>query len=135
MVPGRLSVLWKFLSPRRFNDPEYLRTIAGHMYGGAARTQPDWMDEVAPLLKSATRLGYLYQQLALLGWVSMMWLPLLPQRTLILAGRDDPIVPMINAQMMRLLIQRSQLHVFNDGHLFMISNAEAASRVVDEFLR
>jgi len=135
MIPGRLSVLWKFLSPRRFSEPGYMRTIAGHIYGGAARKEPSWMDEVAPLLRGATRLGYFYQQLALLGWVSMIWLPLLPQETLIMAGHDDPIVPLINAEMMKFLIPRSRLHVFDDGHLFMLSQAEAASQVVDEFLR
>jgi pimeloyl-ACP methyl ester carboxylesterase len=65
----------------------------------------------------------------------MAWLPLLPQHTLILAGRDDPIAPHINARMLRLMIRRSRLHTFDDGHLFLISEAEGAGRVVDAFLR
>jgi poly(3-hydroxyoctanoate) depolymerase len=135
MIPARPSVLWKFLTPRRLNDPEYRHEVAGDIYGGAARTEPELMRRIAPLYGSASRRGYLYQQLALLGWVSMAWLPLLPQHTLILAGHDDPIAPHINARMLRLMIRRSRLHTFDDGHLFLVSQAEGAGRVVDAFLR
>src|SRR6516162_2566694 len=41
MVPGKLSVLLKMATPRRYKDPEYLRQIAGDLYGGALRTSPD----------------------------------------------------------------------------------------------
>jgi poly(3-hydroxyoctanoate) depolymerase len=132
MVPGRPSVLWEFLTPKRLNDPEHLRVIGGHIYGGAARTQPELASKVTA--RRASKRGYLYQQLALLGWFSACWLPLLKQRTLIMAGRDDPIVPLVNAQLLRLLIRRSRLHIYEDGHLFLISNAQAASLIVNSFL-
>jgi poly(3-hydroxyoctanoate) depolymerase len=135
MVPGRLSVLREFLTPRRMNDPDHLRAVGGHIYGGAVRIQPELSHGVTPAYGRVNKKGYLYQQLALLGWVSAFWLPLLTQKTLIMAGRDDPIVPLANARLLRLLIKRSRLEIYDDGHLFMISNAEAVSQTVESFLR
>jgi poly(3-hydroxyalkanoate) depolymerase len=130
MVPPKLSVLAKFLTPRRFNDPVFRRAIAGEIYGGKARAQPGVIRE----FRKTSRRGYLMQQFAILGWTSLPWLPLLRQPTLIMAGDDDPVIPLVNAQWMARLIRNSRLHVFNDGHLFLISDALEAGRVVREFL-
>jgi poly(3-hydroxyoctanoate) depolymerase len=81
-----------------------------------------------------SRRGYLYQQLALLGWTSVPWLPLLRQKTLVLAGDDDPVVPVVNARILASLIRRAKLQIFNDGHLFLISSADEAAKAVREFL-
>jgi pimeloyl-ACP methyl ester carboxylesterase len=35
MVPGKLAVLLKMASPRRYKDAEYMSRIAGDIYGGA----------------------------------------------------------------------------------------------------
>src|SRR5204863_682624 len=40
MVPGRVTALLKMATPRRYRDPEYMRRIAGSIYGGAFRTSP-----------------------------------------------------------------------------------------------
>lgn len=40
MVPGRLSALTAFMSPRRYNDPEYRQKIFGTIYGGKAAKDP-----------------------------------------------------------------------------------------------
>ena len=130
MKPGKLSVLAKFMTPRRFNDAAYRSQIAGEIYGGKARDGSVSVQE----FRKTSRLGYLFQQVALLGWTSVPWLPLLPQPTLIMAGDDDPIIPLINAQLLAKLIRNSRLHVFHDGHLFLISNAEEAGRIVRDFL-
>ena len=41
MVPGRLSVLMKLATPRRYVDPGYMRSIAAEIYGGAFRDNPE----------------------------------------------------------------------------------------------
>lgn len=130
MVPPRLSVLSKFMTPRRFNDAGYRKQIAGEIYGGKARTEQLLVEE----FRTTSRRGYLYQQLALLGWTSMPWLPLLAQPTLVLAGDDDPVVPLANARVLSMLIRDSRLRVLSDGHLFLISSADEAARAVREFL-
>jgi poly(3-hydroxyalkanoate) depolymerase len=134
MVPGRLAVLRHFITPRRHNDPEHRLRIAGEIYGGHARTDASLIQSLHEYIKPANRYAYLLQQLALAGWTSLPWLPLLRQPTLIMAGSDDPIIPLINGKLMNMLIPRSRLHVFDDGHLFMLSQPEATARVLGEFL-
>ena len=130
MAPPRLSVLTKFMTARRFNDANYRKEIAGEIYGGKARSRNPPVEE----FRKTSRRGYLYQQLALMGWTSMPWLPLLRQKTLVLAGDDDPVIPLVNARIMATLIRDCQLHVFHDGHLFLISCAEESATVVRAFL-
>ena len=64
----------------------------------------------------------------------MPFLPLLRQRTLILAGDDDPIIPLANARLMHALIRGSRLHVYCDGHLGLVTQAAELAPVVDGFL-
>ena len=131
MIPPSPSVLAKFLSPRRFNDPEYRRRIAGEIYGGRARDNVDVLQWFRP----TSRRGYLYQQLALVGWSSLPWLPLVRQPTLVLAGDDDPVIPLANARLIAAAIPNSRLRVIPDGHLFLVSSAAESGQCVGEFLR
>jgi poly(3-hydroxyoctanoate) depolymerase len=130
MVPPKWSVLSKFVTPRRYNDPQFRRAIAGHIYGGRARTNPEVIDEFRP----TSRRGYALQQLAIAGWSSLPWLTLLRQPTLIVAGDDDPVIPLPNALLMARLIPDATVHVIDDGHLFMISSTARTAEVVSEFL-
>lgn len=61
-------------------------------------------------------------------------LPLLRQPTLILAGNDDPLVPMVNARIMARLIPHSTLVELDDGHLFLFTKARESAASVDRFL-
>jgi pimeloyl-ACP methyl ester carboxylesterase len=54
--------------------------------------------------------------------------------TLILAGTDDPLIPWVNARLMTLLIRNAQLHVVDDGHLFIATRAAEMARLVRSFL-
>jgi poly(3-hydroxyoctanoate) depolymerase len=130
IVPPNWSVLSKFATPRRYNDPQFRRAVAGHIYGGRARTNPEVIDEFRP----TSRRGYVLQQLAIAGWSSLPWLPLLRQPTLIVAGDDDPVIPLPNALLMARLIPDATLHVIDDGHLFIISSNVRTAEVVSEFL-
>ncbi|MDP9142777.1 MAG: poly(3-hydroxyalkanoate) depolymerase [Pseudomonadota bacterium] len=127
-------ILLKFMTPRRYNDPVYRRAIAGEIYGGAARHQAGLIREIGPRMMPTSKLGYLMQQFALSGWTSTPWLPLIRQPVLIMAGNDDPVIPLINARIMAKLIRHCRLHVVNDGHLFLVSDPVGSSRVVREFL-
>ena len=134
LVPGDLSVLAKMTTPRRFKDPNFMKENLGALYGGLARTDPELLAEFARLSRSPSRRGYLYQQMALAGWVSAPLLPLLRQPTLILAGNDDPLVPMVNARIMARLIPHSTLVELDDGHLFLFTKARESAASVDRFL-
>ena len=135
MVPGRPRVLRRMLTPRRHRDPEYAASIAGALYGGSVRQDPVLARD---LLHATTRLGpargYYYQLLSTAGWTSLPWLPRLRRPTLILAGDDDPIIPLVNARIMHRLIPRSQLHIYHGGHLELAASAERIAPVVEAFL-
>jgi poly(3-hydroxyalkanoate) depolymerase len=135
MVPARPRVLLRMLTPRRHRNPGYAAHIAGELYGGSARENPIVARD---LLHATTRLGppwgYYYQLLASLGWTSLPWLPKLRPPTLILAGDDDPIIPLANARIMHHLIPRSNLHVYHGGHLELAADAERLAAVVEAFL-
>ena len=135
MVPARPDVLLKMVTPRRYRDPAYARAIAPMLYGGRLRQQPD---AVRHLLYEPERpgssAGYVLQLAAGIGWSSLPALPLIRQATLILAGTDDPIIPLVNATIMRALLPNSSLHVYDDGHLGLITAADELGPAVSRFL-
>lgn len=134
MVPGKFSALSKMVTPQRFKDPAYMEQIAGELYGGSMRTNPENARKFTRTIHSTNSSGYFYQMLGIAGWASFPWLFLLRQPTLILHGDDDPIVPLANAKILNSLIPRSQLHIFHDGHLGLMTKAEELSQVIEQFL-
>jgi len=136
MVLARPSVLARLMTPRRYLDRAYLERVAGDLYGGSART--DWATASTALHKGEelprSSRGYLYQLAAVAGWTAVPFLPWLRQPVLILAGDDDPIIPLANARLMHRLVRDSRLHVYPGGHLGLITEAAALAPVVDGFL-
>jgi poly(3-hydroxyalkanoate) depolymerase len=135
MVPGHPRVLLRMITPRRHRDPSYAARVAGELYGGSAREDPLVARD---LLHATTRLGpargYFYQLISTLGWTSLPRLPRLRPPTLILAGDDDPIIPLVNARIMHRLIPRSELHVYHGGHLELAADAGSLAATVQAFL-
>jgi poly(3-hydroxyalkanoate) depolymerase len=135
MVPAHPRVLLRMLTPRRHRDPGYAARIAGELYGGSVRKDPALARD---LLHATTRLGqtrgYYYQLISSIGWTSLPRLPKMRQPTLILAGDDDPIIPLVNARIMHRLIPRSELHIYHGGHLELAADAEGIAPVVEAFL-
>jgi poly(3-hydroxyalkanoate) depolymerase len=134
MFPGRLRSLMKLANPRRFVDRDYLSRIGPELYGGIMRTRPDLLAAHSAQLRAPKGRGYTYQLLAAWGWTSLCWLPLLQQPTLILAGTDDPLMPVINARVMASLIPDARLHLVDDGHLFIGTRAVEMAQTVRLFL-
>jgi len=135
MVPARPAVLARMITPRRYLDPEYLRTTAAHLYGGSARRQPD---QIRALMHDESRVGsprgYLYQLMAGAGWTSLPFLPLIRQPALIMSGDDDPLIPLANPRLMHALIPRSRLHIYHGGHIGLVTEPNQLAPVVDQFL-
>jgi pimeloyl-ACP methyl ester carboxylesterase len=75
-----------------------------------------------------------YQLLATCGWSSLLWLGSLRQRTLVMHGDDDPIVPLVNAKIIASRIRQATLHVIEDGHLFLITQTSVVGPLVRNFL-
>ena len=112
MIPARPRVLRIMATPRRHRDLAYLRAVAGDIYGGRIRAQPQLVDDVLahPTGPVSVR-GYRYQLIAGVGWTSLPLLPLLRQPTLVLAGDDDQI------------------------HLALVTSADELAPVIAQFLR
>ena len=136
MVPGHPRILTKMITPRRFSDPDYAASIAGELYGGTVRTHGE---DVAKLfvrqLHAGSKIGYLHQLLAGSVWTSLFALPAVRQRTLIVQGTDDPIIPVVNARIMNALLPHSRLHLHSGGHIDLVHNAPELAPVIEKFLR
>jgi len=134
MVPARPSVLLKMLTPRRYVDRVHAHRVAGDVYGGAFRREPELVERTFRHVRFASRRGYYLQLAATLGWTSLPWLFALRQPTLIMAGADDPLIPAINARLMQWLIPDARLATLDCGHLFLVTLPHESARIVDAFL-
>ncbi|MGO9384253.1 MAG: alpha/beta fold hydrolase [Mycobacterium sp.] len=135
MVPAHPRILAKMLTPRRFSDPDYAASIAGELYGGTVRAHGE---DVAKLfvrqLHAGSKMGYLHQLLAGAVWTSLFALPAVRQETLIVAGTDDPIIPVANAHIMHALLPHSRLYLHSGGHIDLVHNAAELAPVIKKFL-
>ncbi|MFY0409626.1 alpha/beta fold hydrolase [Solicola sp. PLA-1-18] len=135
MVPAHPRVLKIMLTPRRHRDPEYAAGVAADIYGGTMRTDPA---RGAALLHDVTRAGprrgYYLQLAAASGWTSLPFLPFLRQPVLVMAGDDDPIIPLVNAKVIARLVPDCRLHVYHGGHLGILTESDELAPVVDDFL-
>jgi poly(3-hydroxyoctanoate) depolymerase len=136
-VPGSPRVLLRMATPRRYRQPDYFRRIAGDLYGGAARYDPDATlhGSLARFAHPPSATGYLAQLYAIAGWTSLPWLHRLPQPTLVLHGDDDPIVPLVNGRLLARLIPTATLRVVpGGGHLFLLERPAELAAVLSTFL-
>jgi poly(3-hydroxyalkanoate) depolymerase len=136
MVPGKPTVLAKMLTPQRFLDHDYAASIAGDLYGGTVRTDASRVKRLFERqLMTGSRVGYLHQLLAGSVWTSLFALPLIRQHTLIIAGTDDPIIPVANAHILHRLLPHSRLHLHSGGHVDLITNAADLAALIESFRR
>ena len=79
--------------------------------------------------------GYVAQMYSIAGWTSMPWLRRLRQPTLVLAGDDDPIVPVVNGRILAGSSLMPGLQVIpGGGHLFVLEQPAAIAEWVTDFL-
>lgn len=134
-IPGSPRVLLAMSTPWRYTSPDYYRRMAGQIYGGAARDSSDSLlhGSTARFAQAPSVSGYLSQLYAISFWTGLPWLWRFRMPALVLAGDDDPIVPLVNARILAAVIPGARLEVFRGGgHLFVLERPqEAASRVAD----
>ena len=135
MLPGHPRTLLKMVNPRRYVDKGYMKRVAPQLYGGALRDDPEAIKLFIDHARAGDARGYRYQLLAMLGWTSLPWLWRIRHPTLVLAGNDDPLVPLVNARLMTKLLRNARLQVFDDGHLFLLTRAAETAQAIDGFLQ
>jgi poly(3-hydroxyalkanoate) depolymerase len=133
-VPGRLSALLKMLDFRRYADADYMAHVAGELYGGKLRTNPQLLKQYIELLQSPKGVGYYLQLLAIVGWTSAHWLHTLKQPTIVVMGTEDPIVPVVNGRLLAKLIPNARLVTIADGHLFLVTSTQECAPIISSFL-
>ncbi len=126
--------LAQLLVPGSTGEPFYMKELASTPFGASLRSNPETMRKFTHAIYPGDPLGYFYQLWAAMSWTSVSWLWSLRQPTLILAGDDDPAVPLINARILQYLIPRAKLYVYKGGHLGLVASAHELAGVIEQFL-
>jgi pimeloyl-ACP methyl ester carboxylesterase len=142
-VPGVGGVqnpwmLMKLFDPRlgRASWPGRTSRVA-ELVGGRSARDPALLDayERRRLARPGTATGLRQQVRAITGWSSVRRLSTLQAPTLVLAGDQDPLVPLVNSRILTSLIPRSRRHVVRGGgHLFPLDQAEETALEIRNFL-
>ena len=136
-VPPRPLAALMLATPARYFHPRLLALSVPHIAGGrTARDPTAFTDEAGERLqRPPDPLGYAYQLYAAAGWSSLPWLHRLRQPTLVVAGEDDPSVPLRNARILAGRIPDARLEVVEGGgHLFLLDEPESAAGAIGAFL-
>ena len=125
MVPPNPLPLVKNLVLRRYGD----------LWGGSAKTDPDSLTRALRKARiSPLSMGYLYQNTAALGFTTLPLLPLIRQRTLVLTGDEDPIIPVANGRILAAGIPHATLHVYHGGHVELVTRPSLLTPLITGFL-
>jgi pimeloyl-ACP methyl ester carboxylesterase len=68
------------------------------------------------------------------GFTTLPLLPLIRQRTLVLTGDRDPIVPVANGRILAAGIPDATLHVYHGGHIKMVTRPRLLTPMITSFL-
>lgn len=137
MIPGNPMTMMSMMSPLRFMQKDFVARNAASMYGGRLRKDPSALQKISAHMAGGSG-GFgpmMAQGMALMGWSSMPFLHKLQQPTLVIAGKDDPIVPPVNGQLIARRIPNARFVLVDCGHLFILTMAEDIAELVDQFLR
>lgn len=134
MIPGKLKVLSKMMTPKRYQDPEHMLKIGPEIYGGDASLNRELIKKHADTMIAGDKRGYAYQLLAGVGWTSFPWLGQIKIPTFIMMGEKDPIVPAINGKILAARIPNSTFETVPCGHMFVLTQGGDVARRVEAFI-
>jgi pimeloyl-ACP methyl ester carboxylesterase len=124
-------------TPYRYYAPGHYARVAPFVAGGRTARDPEVLRRQMAARKASppSWAGYARQMYAAWGWSSLPWLHQIPHRTLVVAGADDPIMPVANSRVLAWRIPRARLEVLDGaGHLFLVDEPETASGPITRFL-
>ena len=136
-TPPRPLAALMLATPARYYHPRLLALTVPHIAGGRTAREPQLLADqaAARLSRRPDPLGYAYQLSAGLGWSSLPWLHRVQHQTLIVAGDQDPTVPLRNARLLAARLPHARLHVVSGGgHLFLIDEPQNAAPSIRAFL-
>jgi poly(3-hydroxyoctanoate) depolymerase len=136
-VPPRPMAALMLATPARYYHPRLLELSVPFIAGGRTARDRSVLaaNAGARLSHPPDPLGYAFQLAALGAWTSVPWLSRLEQHTLVVAGDEDPAVPLLNARLLVARLPAAGLHVVRGGgHLFLLDQPEDAAPQVTAFL-
>ena len=136
-TPPRPLAALMLATPARYYHPRLLALTVPHIAGGRTAREPGVVAENAGarLLRPPDPLGYAYQLYAVAGWSSLPWLHRVAHPSLIVAGDEDPSVPLRNARLLAARLPDARLHVVKGGgHLFLLDEPENVVGPIRAFL-
>jgi pimeloyl-ACP methyl ester carboxylesterase len=136
-VPGWLPAITGLATPLRYYSPSFFDRTAAATFGGVTARDQSVRQRMINARRSHPPAfdGYTLQLLGIFGWSSWHFLPCIPHDTLVIAGDDDPLVPVANAEMLAERIPNATLEIVpGAGHLMLWDDAENLGRRVSRFL-
>src|SRR5215213_9012103 len=136
-TPPRPLAALMLATPARYYHPRLLALTVPHIAGGRTAREPRALAEQAAtrLQRPPDPLGYAYQVYAITGWFSLPWLHRVEHPSLIVAGEEDPSVPLRNARLLAARMPDARLHVVKrGGHLFLLDEPQNAVGPIRAFL-
>jgi poly(3-hydroxyoctanoate) depolymerase len=136
-IPPSPLVAGMMLTPARYYNRAAAEWIVPRIAGGRTRRDAGVLGVNLDrrLSHAPSTLSYAYQLWATLGWSSHPWLRRIRQRTLVLHGDDDPLVPLVNARYVARTIPDATLEVMaGAGHLLLLDQAVDAAPHITRFL-
>lgn len=136
-VPGQLAAMLSMGTPLRYYSRNFYERTAGTIAGGRARydrahVRRLWRERA---LHAPSPTGYAQQLWAMTMWTCLARLGDITPPTLILAGDDDPLVPLSNAMMMAARIPDARLSISADeGHFLLLDETSSALERIYSFL-
>ena len=135
MVPGKLTVLLKMATPRRYKDPDYMQTHRrGHLWRGIARLARACAQAPSPCpLVERLRLLPAADRRASAGAAC-------PGSASFRSRRWSWRGPTIRScrsstgASWRRLIPDARLVTIDDGHLFLVTSAGESAKIISDFL-
>ena len=136
-VLGSFAATSALLTPLRYYSATYFERTAGHLFGGetARNAAARHLMLVTRQRHPPSPYGYAMQLLGAFGWSSWHFLHLIPHETLVISGDDDPLIPVVNAEMLARRIPRARLEIVKGaGHLFLWDDVENQAERIAQFI-
>ena len=136
-MPGWLPAVTGLATPIRYYSPSFFDRTAAATFGGVTARDESVRQRMSNARRSHPPAadGYALQLLGIFGWSSWHFLPYIPHETLVIAGDDDPLVPVENARVLAQRIPNATLEIVEGaGHLFLWDDAENLGRRIGRFL-
>jgi poly(3-hydroxyalkanoate) depolymerase len=137
VVPPNPVPALMLMTPARYYNRRLFDLMVPRIAGGRTRREPGALERqvAARLARPPQLLGYAYQLYAASGWTSVPWLWRVRQPALIIAGDDDPVIPLANPRIMAHLMPNARLRVVaGGGHLFLLDEPGSVVEDIRAFL-